>query len=218
MVLAGNQRCLVLIKPETSVDEFASRVARYLLCPLLALQQRKAKINGNPGSLVCVYSDSIVRLCIQLSLLSTLNLKLSVVCHDVFSNTLRKRPWMINSYLDKLKAALLNTSSSETKVDSTRTELNARGIEESTMSPYIVAIVLLTAMVLAAAEEEHCCPKNQTWSQCGPVCESTCKDPRVKMCKLRPCTDSTAGCTCENGYVRDEDSFTCLKYEDCVTA
>ncbi|XP_054006751.1 cysteine-rich venom protein 1-like isoform X3 [Hylaeus anthracinus] len=152
MVLAGNQRCLVLIKPETSVDEFASRVARYLLCPLLALP------------------------------------------------------------------ALLNTSSSETKVDSTRTELNARGIEESTMSPYIVAIVLLTAMVLAAAEEEHCCPKNQTWSQCGPVCESTCKDPRVKMCKLRPCTDSTAGCTCENGYVRDEDSFTCLKYEDCVTA
>ncbi|XP_053977580.1 uncharacterized protein LOC128875744 isoform X2 [Hylaeus volcanicus] len=141
------------------------------------------------------------------------------ICYGHNANQIRRvaGATMVSSET-KANAALLNTSSSETKVDSTRTELNTRGIEESTMSPYIVAIVLLTAMVLAAAEEEHCCPKNQTWAQCGPVCESTCKDPRVKMCKLRPCTDSTAGCTCENGYVRDEDSFTCLKYEDCVTA
>ncbi|XP_054006864.1 cysteine-rich venom protein 1-like [Hylaeus anthracinus] len=87
------------------------------------------------------------------------------------------------------------------------------------MSLYAIAFVLLIAVVHHAASLKDFCPANQTWSDCGPVCEPTCERPEKIYCSVvEPCPASAAGCTCKDDFVRDKSSRMCIKVQDCTNS
>ncbi|KAK0079067.1 hypothetical protein PV325_001781 [Microctonus aethiopoides] len=58
------------------------------------------------------------------------------------------------------------------------------------------------------------CGPNADPAPCGSSCESTCKDPRIKMCKVNPDTCPTE-CRCQEGFVRNERTDQCIPPNQC---
>lgn len=49
--------------------------------------------------------------------------------------------------------------------------------------------------------------------ECGRACEPTCDNPNADGCN-EPCA-SYASCTCQKNYVRDIETMTCIKPQEC---
>ncbi|XP_043248001.1 chymotrypsin inhibitor-like [Colletes gigas] len=86
------------------------------------------------------------------------------------------------------------------------------------MSRYIIAIMLLVAVILPTAKMDPLCPVNELWQRCGRLCEPSCANPNPTHCPRIECTVYTAACRCQNGYVRQDESSSsspCISPADC---
>ncbi|XP_053977586.1 chymotrypsin inhibitor-like [Hylaeus volcanicus] len=84
------------------------------------------------------------------------------------------------------------------------------------MSPYVIATMLVAAMVFTGVTPAPECPVNQIWNPCGAMCEPTCsnRNPNPKFCPRIRCTQYTAGCRCQTSYYKKDDG-SCVPLEDC---
>ncbi|XP_054006897.1 serine protease inhibitor swm-1-like [Hylaeus anthracinus] len=85
------------------------------------------------------------------------------------------------------------------------------------MSKYIVALMVLSAVVFTATQAKESCQHKETWSLCGTMCEPSCKDPNPNpmFCPGIACTMLTSSCRCEKGLVRNHKTSKCVELKDC---
>ena len=129
----------------------------------------------------------------------------------------------------------MEPSTIQTKV-SLKLLKRSNSIKKSTMSRYIVAAVLFLVAVAPAFSRHRrfCvswrdaidpCPVNETMSECGRLCEPTCESTKATSvtpswsiifggCPSIQCTQETAGCRCEEDFVRNEQGM-CVDSDDC---
>ncbi|XP_076677609.1 chymotrypsin inhibitor-like [Andrena cerasifolii] len=84
------------------------------------------------------------------------------------------------------------------------------------MSRFTVLLGLLVAMVAVyGGDEDQCCGDNESWNLCGKLCEPSCQTPVPRVCPKIACSNFTAACRCDSGYVRDTTDNSCVLLEDC---
>ncbi|KYB28803.1 Chymotrypsin inhibitor-like Protein [Tribolium castaneum] len=78
----------------------------------------------------------------------------------------------------------------------------------------LIAVVLaLSLNTIYCYTSNQCLGENEVYNSCGSPCISTCTNRQFANCEAR-CEE---GCFCKDGYLRDEETGSCVLPKDCST-
>ncbi|KAJ8962930.1 hypothetical protein NQ314_005647 [Rhamnusium bicolor] len=77
---------------------------------------------------------------------------------------------------------------------------------------FFLLMIFNIALAYSDSDGIRCEDSNTSYNSCGPFCVSTCQNPLISNNCIALCVP---GCFCKQGFIRDEESNTCVRIQDC---
>ncbi|XP_043272970.1 serine protease inhibitor swm-1-like [Venturia canescens] len=84
---------------------------------------------------------------------------------------------------------------------------------ETNMPPISAIVFPIIAILAISAKSTLACGMNEQLGNCGRICEGTCNKPDLSRCAATTCSGN--GCQCKEGYLRNEETDSCIPPSMC---